>query len=355
MKRETNEIVMNSRERKRQLNVEMLRCFSMICIVCWHYLVHGDVLKYLDIHSKSYILLQALATICSTAVNCYILITGYFSITIKVQKKEKFFRIIRQISFYSIVISAFFVLFQGKRLSLYFIISSIFPVLTGRYWFITCYLALFLLVPYLNILIHAMGKKQYQGLLILCLLIGINYQEWIPFLTTLSIDRGYGILWFIILYLFGAYIRLYINTDKIKNWSCFLSLILCIIVNVLFKYHNSSIYYRFMRYNNLDILAASILIFLSFLLLRDDNIPGFLKRSIQFFSPLTLGVYLIHDNELIRNILWDKLTSLYINVISLPFPIFLILSVGGVFLLASFFEKIRQEIFRRLAVKRRIN
>ena len=70
--------------------------------------------------------------------------------------------------------------------------------------FTSCYLLFYLLILYLNILIKQLNQKQYMRLLGIVLLIYTT----IPSVSKMSITFNY-VSWFCIIYLIGAFIRLY--------------------------------------------------------------------------------------------------------------------------------------------------
>lgn len=130
------------------------------------------------------------------------------------------------------------------------------------------------------------------------------YSEWLDF------GDGYGIVWFIVLYYVSSYIRNYRYKKEIMGNNCtFLntSIILKIsyiryYISIDKKIVGSSLFYS---NNSIIILISSIFTFLSFLTIEVKN--SILERSSLFFGKCTLGVYLIHDNDFIRSILWRKI------------------------------------------------
>ena len=85
----------------------------------------------------------------------------------------------------------------------------LFPVTFGEYWFVTCYLLLFILSPFLNILVKNLKKEDYKKLLMILTIVFVFLKFFIPETFTFDKTSGYGIIWFIILYLFSGYIRLH--------------------------------------------------------------------------------------------------------------------------------------------------
>ena len=91
-------------------------------------------------------------------VNCFVLISGYFLINSKF-KLKKVLNLYLVTIFYSILLFIPHCILYGFSLSNF--IKSCLPLLMGTYWFITTYVVLYLLSPFLNILIKNLSKKQY--------------------------------------------------------------------------------------------------------------------------------------------------------------------------------------------------
>ena len=62
---------------------------------------------------------------------------------------------------------------------------------------------------------------------------------------------------------------------------------------------------NWIRYNSIFNFSASVMLFLAFL--RRNIRCKTVAKAISIISPLTLGVYLIHDNVWMRDILWFDL------------------------------------------------
>lgn len=98
----------------------------------------------------------------------------------------------------------------------------------------------------------------------------------------------------------------------------------------------------FYSYNSIFVYPASVALFVFFLNVNVRN--QYLKNVILFFFPLTLGVYLIHDNKYMRTVLWN-----YVNApIYIPqwyFPILMIAIIISIYIICSFIEKSRKILF----------
>lgn len=125
--------------KKRLTNFEVLRTLSMLLIVVWHSLVHGlhiaggsNQLRPIVEWESSIFVFNYLATnylmcITAVAVNCYILITGYFSIQSGF-KWNKILNIWLQTSFYSFTIAGIMKLFGAVDWGLGGLLFSVFPI-----------------------------------------------------------------------------------------------------------------------------------------------------------------------------------------------------------------------------------
>ena len=147
-------------------------------------------------------------------MNCYVLISGYFLVKSKF-KWKKVIQLWFETLFYSVFIYIVIVVLGLKEIDIKGIIKSLFPILTKQYWFINIYLVMYILSPFINKLINSLDKKEYQKL-IMILLICFSIISILPDAYTLDTSHGYGIIWFICLYLIAGYIRIYDIPKKLK-------------------------------------------------------------------------------------------------------------------------------------------
>ena len=98
------------------------------------------------------------------AVNCFFLLTGYFS-------KSEGFSLVKVLKiwlktiFYSISIYIIISLSEGS-FDLKEAISYMLPVFTCKYWYMQVYIVLALLMPYISLLIEKIDRKRHIYLLI---------------------------------------------------------------------------------------------------------------------------------------------------------------------------------------------
>ena len=95
--------------------------------------------------------------------------------------------------------------------------SYCFPIVTEHYWFATSYIFLCLMMPFLNAGISCLDQKELRWLLLGFLLLFSMAKTVIP--MQLPWDKyGYDSLWFVVLYLTGAYIRRYEMPFLARRW-----------------------------------------------------------------------------------------------------------------------------------------
>ena len=345
---------------KRHLNIDLLRIVAMLMVVTLHFIGKGGLLDAVQTLSPQYFVVLFFQGISIVAVNCYVLISGYFLIKSKF-KFSKFFALIAQVLFYSVFIYLILLATGRIQFSTVSLFKAFFPILTNEYWFITAYIGMYLLSPFVNTLIQNINKKQHAKLLLI--LVGL-FSAWPTLLfffwryhsvgdAGYGIGSGYSVTWFLVLYITAAYIRLYYKPDyKLKKhllrYIIFASIIpLCTYIAgylfVVFKDErllvlNSSFY----AYNFLPTYIASIALFMLFLNMIINN--NIFNKIIAFLSPLTLGVYLIHQNQYVSTIIWQKL-QVSSQLPNHYFILFAIMSIIAIYITCSMIDWFRIKLF----------
>jgi hypothetical protein len=144
------------------------------------------------------------------------------------------------------------------------LILACFPIITRRYWFISCYFALCFLAPLLNALAEKIKKENFERLLVTMLLLF----SVIPTITTYDImqDSGKGLVDFVMIYLIGRYLSKYpVRLQKKRLGMGAVSLVLLIfILDSVRTQINGVLYSTFSRDCSSFIIMASVCIFLWF-------------------------------------------------------------------------------------------
>lgn len=301
---------MEERKKEREPQFELLRIISMLLIVLLHFLSHGGVNDQLVQGSASYFIFSILRSFAYLGVNCFILISGYFLC----DKEFKFSRIVKiamQTLFYSIMGSAIAILLLHKPLSAKEFLFTIFPISGGKYWFASVYVLMLIISPIINFALKTMTKKQHLVLIIILFLFFSLFSTILLWSKSVFSD-GKDIAWFLTLYVIAAYLKRYPIHIK-RSWLC--GLFLCMVLSTVFiEFGIKMIASRIglgspekvMFYNNQPlILGGSILLFALISGLKIEHFSNVICKV----GNLTFGIYLLHDNDLLRNYLWEKINA----------------------------------------------
>ena len=242
----------------RHSGLECLRIISIILIVSMHIL--GNTFHTSNWLNKEFILF--INTLGNTGVTLFILISGYFGIRFNT---HKFFKMLVVVWFYSIVSYLIETIWLHTPHTWTGLASSLLPILSKKYWFMTCYVVLYCFSPYLNRLVHNLSQKSYKQLLLLW---GFFF-VFAPTILFFEIqnDTGKGIINVTLAYLIGQYLKTYGLPENMKRHSREIlsgSLACIFILNSLLTAMSGNIILRFARDNNLLIIIASIMIFYQF-------------------------------------------------------------------------------------------
>lgn len=355
----------------RDSNYELLRLISMFLIVLWHVIAYGKVIE--NSTGITNLIFNVIMFICIIHVNSFMLITGYYQSKSKF-RLSKFLSFLLQLWFYNFLINLILKLSGAVTYTnIDFLLKTSF-FNTQAHWYLRCYLIIYLLSPFLNKLVNGLDKRMFKRLIIilfLCFCLA-------PFLTTnlFYATDGYTVIQYIFLYFVGAYIRKYNSLDVFlsklnitqKRFIYFMLFLFFFSINLgmhyfgqylaslnsnTLKYVASNILTYKYNYNNPVTLLESLSIFLFFGTFQFKN------RGINYLSSLTLGIYLIHQQEYIKQNLY-RWIGIYTGE-----------QVGGseiitkviiwaiiIFVLCAIIEMIRQLLFKavnKLTISRKIN
>lgn len=281
--------------------IELLRLALMFMIVLEHIIGHGlGLLDYINNQTNSPTIYQwLLYTPCVMAVNCFVFISGYFGMIYSNQKVYKL--VIQAVS--TIVILLFFafgifpILGFSVSMRLLDIVSMCIPITFNYWWFLSLYIVLLLLSSFLNNYVKFDKKDRWS---ILFLLFMINCFGGLLF-NTAGANLGYSLLNFIFVYLLGRELQMspkFLKHDNIYLLVYILSLIVLYVIVYITKDMGPTVMKRVFAYNNPLILLNAILFFRFFITLK-------LNINIKSISIYSFGIYLLHDNPIVRPFLTD--------------------------------------------------
>lgn len=142
-------------------------------------------------------------SIFNASSSCLMLLSGYFGIKRSIKKLISLECIVLFWSF----INGIFCVIQGSAFGRDAVVRMFFPTLSGGHWFVSGYIVIMLFAPYINSWIVKTEKCKFREALIL------GGAVFYVFPTIFYVDftgsGGKNIIYLLILYLVGRYIRIY--------------------------------------------------------------------------------------------------------------------------------------------------
>lgn len=320
----------------RNSSIELLRVVTIILIIFHHFNIHGMWLPTDYSLTCGWQLFVSCLTGWGGNVGneIFMIITGYFMITGKVHWK-RIILLFATLFLYSWSITAFFggVMdwhFTAREISKYII-----PIWSGVNWFVCCYLIFMCFIPFLNPFLRGLTQKQHLSFLVL------NYVMFmlIPGFSGKTYLDG-AFIQFLIMYVLGGYIRLYRGEFKTffeyKFWKR--GVLICVIllgIASLFP----PVFGHWGPYNKIRSLTEPFMALSCFMVALCYK--SFSSRIINGIAGSVLGIYLIHENPLVRKFIWTMWCPNLDYLDTWYFPLFMIGKVIFVFLLCLGIDQLR--------------
>lgn len=240
-------------------------------------------------------------------VNLFSLLMGYFGIKAIYQMK-KALRVEAQVLFYSILCMVICLGFGLSEFSVKSVVKGLLPLIFNGYWFMTAYIIVYLLSPYLNKLLLGLKRQEQERLLALCFLIWCV----IPFFTLHTMDGMFlnQMIWFIVMYILGAYLRLHTARFSMGTYKAALMLsagalvALTVGLNIYGKLF--PVLFNYTTYGSWSNSPFIVVACISLFRLCENWRIGSIGW-INWISAGTLGVYLLQENQFVRPLLWGSI------------------------------------------------
>lgn len=342
---------------KRQSGIELLRIIVMMQIIFLHAyqygLLHNASKAAGDIDGT---LVTFVWSFCRAPVDVFIMISEYFMITSQFDIKKTIRRsgkIYGAMIFYSIVLSIIFFISDPSLININSVISAFTPLMSRTWYFLSNYLIILLLSPFLNKMLASLSKKHYlyfMGIVFVVVSLWSTLAEIDGVSNVISVNKvldpymGKSLSGFLLMYIIGGYLRLFVKQQPLekrklnfKYLGIFAALCVSdfVLASVFPQYKPA-----FGMFNNPLVLAESAMLILFF---RDFN---FSSKFVNTVAGTTLGVYAIHENPYVRDCLWHVANfsnkHLYDTLIYIPI---VIITVILIFAGCSIIELLRLKLF----------
>lgn len=204
---------------KRSSNLELYRIITMIMIVAHHYVVCSGLLNVMEANysSESSLYYYLFGMWGKTGINCFVMITGYFMCRSAITLR-KFVKLYCVIVFYGLVFFSIFTLIGNNEFSfsaLFLVLLPFRHVISDN--FVNAFLVWWLTIPFLNVLVSNMSRRQHGWLIVFCLVVFSIYDK-CPF-TEINVNP---ICWFSTIYFIASYIHNYpdaiYKSDDARVW-----------------------------------------------------------------------------------------------------------------------------------------
>lgn len=338
-------------EDTRDYGLDLLKILAMLMVVTLHVLGHGGVLKS-TVTRTDYALAWGLESLAYPAVNAYVIVTGFLYAG-RPCRIRNIVSLWLQVFFYSVLIPAVLRLL-GYDVGGDLLFKGFFPLLAKRYWFFTAYFAIFCLIPALNVI--AADRARLRRTLLVCLLLfsvmpvlGLGADL---FLTNL----GNSFLWFAVLYLSGAYLKLYGTPAPLEKhglglWlggSAFLLLSRLFFAFAVSPRTSLRLEDLFYSYASPPVYLAALGLVGGMRRIRLSSKTA--KRLAVLSSSLAFDVYLIHDNPVLRAcVMADRFSSLPARGPA-RMVLAVLAAVLGIFIVCELIGLLRRGLFAALRI-----
>ncbi len=356
----------NKNEIARNSSIELLKIIAIIFVVLSHSIpadaIYSSAININYGLNFQIFVLQNIVNLGQIANCIFLVCSAWFLVDSKKAKGEKVATLFGDVFFEGIVtmIIAYIV---GYRFSIKYTIKQLIPVIyDDAIWFVSCYILLYIVHPFLNIIIDKLDNRK------LCSLAACLFVMYCCIFFVLNNAGFYysNIIGFITIYFITAYVKRSGLYKKFMNKkSSIILIILCLLfqiaINLLSSYITAKtgkmLYYRWNAFiNPLFILIAlgSIGITLN---------KNYNNKIINYFSSLSLLIFIYHCNATMRNKMrFDFFQYIlknysYTNLISWCFVFFIIILsyaviasiiYKGVF--KKYMDKISIEIYRKINI-----
>lgn len=245
----------------RNSSIELLRIICITIIIMMHIITHNNCCDG--------VWGNILTAVGNCGVTTFILISGYYGISFN---PKKIFHLRNIASFY-LLIALLFEIYTHRPVSGSNIFSVFFPIISGKYWFLTGYALLVIFSPYINSLLDSLSRNTLRILVLL--LIFVFY--FIPTFFKYDIpgNGGKNIICMTAVYVLGRYIAQTKIPEKTRNLPLIITFIVTISIIILLDYLQqitgikdyllaSHLIFQFDGDNSIFILIASSSLFLFF-------------------------------------------------------------------------------------------
>lgn len=301
-------------KKERESGIELYKVIAIFLIVLSHVIQtltepnyvlgigEGTFINIATATTDLNVLLLALFRICGAlGNNMFFICSAWFLVNSKKMSLKKVIHMILDVWIINMIV------FLGLHaIGIQFQVSdtvrTFFPTTFANNWYITCYLLFYLIYPFLNRMLEQLNISEHFALTSFLFMIYFI----IPVLPLEEINLFFAneLVIFLATYVIVSFIKIYKNewTENLKlnKGILFVSIVSYVVLILSVDYLGLRTNYflnRLVRWNMNNSLFMFLIAFSSFNMMKKKK---FINRTINYFSSLSLLVYIFHENLAFR-------------------------------------------------------
>ena len=330
----------------RDSNMELLRITAMLFILMIHATYRALPFPdsgTIEANASSSFLMLLSRSAFIMGVDLFVMLSGWFGIRPRLSRLSE---LLFQILFFGVLCLIAVYLVTGSLPSPPLqCMLSILMLNESSYWFIKCYLALYLFAPVLNAFVEQATKRQFT--LVLCGLFAFQFAFGWIFEATTWILAGYSLPFFMCLYLLARYMHVhqprFTQFSRTTDLAIYLGIVALVTITafIMRRYFNLGGVLFF--YNSPTTILAATYLLLFFSKLR------FSSKVVNWLAVSTLAIYLTHSSDFLARYYDGAIRQWFYNETRMIFILYAYLLITGVFFGSIFIDKLRLLVWKLLS------
>ena len=329
----------------RDSNMELLRITAMVLIMLIHASYRAlplpDSTTIAANPSSSFLLIMT-RSFSIIGVDVFVMLSGWFGIRPRLSRLTE---LLFQILFFGLLCLMADYLYTG-RLPFSATESGKTLLLLDHdsYWFLKCYIGLYLLSPVLNLFVEHATRRQFA--VVLASLFAFQFAFGWIFEATNWLCAGYSLPSFMCLYLLARYLHIhqpwFAHFNRLTDLSIYVGMAAIVTLTVFFmrRYFNLGGVLYFYNSPTTILSATYLLLFFTKLSLR--------SRLVNWLAISVLSIYLTHSSSFVGHY-YDELIRLWFYGETRPrFLFYAAMLIVGVFFGSILIDKVRLLVWKFL-------
>ena len=338
----------------RIIGVDLAKIVAMLLVVAVH--VNGFGLPYAgnDPPGIGYLLLRLfLGAIFCACINIFAIASGYVGIASSF-KISRMIRLWIQVVFTGMAVLVCLDLFTDIDVQIKDYLKACIPIAKGEYWYMTAYFMLCFVMPVLNSGIKSLAQNEFRNIVLLLLGV-VCIESFVCSVGALGVEGGYSFEWLLVLYMVGAYIRLYNPLNKSKlallGSACVCAMIAGWMPQIVQRFASATgghipRLFEFGGYTSPFTVIIAVCMFALCLKVRIDSERT--RRIVGLLSSTTLGVYLIHVQPVFFRDVFGKYVAKFAIYGGVEYSLSLIFLTCGIYVACTLLDLLRIMLFRSI-------